>query len=241
MMKYKESTMSRKYLLSLPIIAVSMIVAAVGLFLASCEDSPDTSGLDSYFDRHPYISDPRSVGRSDLEIDPTSATVSYIGEQIHFKVSGGSQPFEWGVADASAGTVEAQPNGREGVYTCVQIDDNNVIASDSEGKAVIADISPETSYALKITPDEITLTAAEGETTVPLPSLANVTVQFTVTGGEPPYGTWTVSTENLGSIDANGLYTVNNTWGIGKNTVSISDSAGAVATASVTTQLAATE
>lgn len=201
-----------------------------------CEDTPSMEGIDAYFAAHPYISDPRSsAGSSDVSISPTTATATYVGQQILFKVSGGRRPFEWGVAKPSAGSVTEQRDDLNAVYTVIAIDENNVIVSDRNGSAAIGNITPDPTVALQIIPATTTLTASE---TVGLPaSLHGSTVDFRVIGGQPPYGAWSVSSADLGSINSSGRYTVSGTWGTGRNTVSITDSAGSVVTATVVTQL----
>jgi len=227
----RKRPMKRSSLLSLPSrlgLLLILVFAYVG-----CEDSPDTGGLDGYFAAHPYISDPRdSTNASDIDIDPSDTSVTHIGQEILYTVSGGRRPFEWGVARASVGTVAAQGDDRYAIYTALTVDDNNVIVSDRDGSAAIADITPSVTVALQIIPDAVTLTATETNG-LPL-SLDGSIVDFQVAGGTPPYGDWNVSSPDLGTINSSGRYTVNGTWGVGKNVVSITDSAGSVATATVT-------
>jgi hypothetical protein len=72
---------------------------------------------------------------------------------------------------------------------------------------------------------------------VPPTDLDGAQINFRVEGGVPPYGTWQVATPFLGTIDANtGVYTVDGTQGIGDNVVSITDSAGNIGQATVTTK-----
>jgi hypothetical protein len=217
-------------------IGLLVIAAAALLWHSGCEDSPDTDGLDQYFDDHPYISDPRfEPGPGSLDIEPLQGTVSYNGDQVLFTVTGGKSPFTWDVAKPSVGTVQAQGNDRQAVYTAVSPDENSVIVSDKDGKAAIGSVVGEDPAGLQIIPGETVLTATETNG-LPL-SLDGTVITFRGVGGTPPYSSWQVSAPDLGTIDANGRYVVRGTWGTGKNTVTVDDSAGNTATATVTTEL----
>ncbi len=91
--------------------------------------------------------------------------------------------------------------------------------------------------ALAITPSDFTLTTASTDPA----DLAGAKIQFIVTGGTPPYGQWRVSTPWLGTINTyTGEYTASG-GGTGDNTISITDSAGNIATVTVAHEVAEAE
>ena len=59
-------------------VALWLLPLAVlgGLFLAcpGCEDEPEGSDVDQWFEDHPYVSDPRLSGRVVVTITPDDAT-----------------------------------------------------------------------------------------------------------------------------------------------------------------------
>jgi len=222
--------MQRTRLLS---TAVALIcLPLVALLYVGCEDEPSSEGLDSYFERNPYISDPRT-SPSALSISPNQAQVSSIGQAIAFKVNGGTEPYEWAVSKSDVGTIERLGNS-EALYTAIQIADNNVIVADRNGQAAIGDIARVAGISLQIIPDTATVSNAP----------PGRIIRFRVVGGAEPYGSWTVTFENLGTTDQNGVYTtvppqITNPptpRSTGRNTISITDSRGSVATASVVHQ-----
>jgi hypothetical protein len=141
------------------------------------------------------------------------------------------------VSNARAGAVTQDRTGSDSaIYRCAEVAPNTIMVVDSRGRsATVAITVPTTAQALAIIPSSHTLTAAE-TTGLPL-SIHGDTVQFHAVGGVPPYGPWRAASPSLGTINAAGVYTVNGTSGLGQNTVSITDSAGHVATATVTTKL----
>jgi len=227
------------------IFSFAIIASVTALFagIIGCEKDGSTgSDLDSYFAANPYLSDPRdgTVGetKDGMSITPATVNATAIGQQISFMVTGGNEPYTWGVATRSAGSVTGSGN-RYGVYTVSQLSKNSVIASDASGRSAIASISSG-SGTLAITPAATTFTSAYSATNVPaggITDLAGKTINFQVTGGNPPYGTWSASLPALGTINASGVYTVANPLNMtGVNTISITDNAGGVATATVTIQ-----
>ncbi|MDD4870676.1 MAG: hypothetical protein PHR77_08950 [Kiritimatiellae bacterium] len=224
------------------LILSTVVVATISVLMAlisGCEKDNDTgSDLDAYFAANPYLSDPRGdYDNTGMEIDPAQATASAVGQKINFFVSGGHAPYSWGVSTPSAGSVAAQAKTQYGIYTVAAIANNSVVVSDSRGKSVIADISTGAG-GLTITPAGYSFTSSftNGETTVALAfaAAAGDTIQFTASGGNPPYS-WTVSISSLGTIN-NGLYTFPNpTTDVGDNTIIVKDSAGDIASVTVTT------
>lgn len=199
------------------VIALAALTAAFIVF-CGCEDEPSMSDLDSYFENHPYVSDPRTEPtEGGLEISPANASVSMIGETVLFSVKGGESPFTWDVSISAGGSIAAQDNDRDAIYTCKVLTNNNVIAYDHTGRAGIADISSVSTQAvaaLAISPTTASVTNNGGF------------ASFAASGGTSPY-TWSVKDVSKGSIassgTANALY---QRIASGDNTVILADSAG---------------
>jgi hypothetical protein len=209
--------------------ALNLLVAALLPLIAcvyiGCEDEPSSEGLDSFFQNNPYISDPR-VTPSAVAIRPDEAFVTSVGETISFSAVGGAAPYTWLVSKASAGSVQAAPDSSIGVYTVSKVEDNNVIVADRNGQAAIADLFRQSRGILTLVPSSTTLGSNR---------VSNIDVQFTATGGYPPYSGWTVSIPALGQVNQSGLYTAFPS-GVGVNVISVKDSRDSIATATVTQQ-----
>jgi len=179
----------------LSMLVFGLVLAGSFTLFTACEKDKDGTDLDRYFSDNPYISDPRTLPESRrLEINPGTKAASSVGEQISFSVKGGSgSTYRWDVANTDYGTIARQSNTRNAIYTVKQLADNSVIVSDSEGSAGIAYVTA-SSGSLAVTPDGVDYTtdnptAYDGR-------------RFTllVTGGQPPYGDWTLSGSSLVSI-----------------------------------------
>jgi hypothetical protein len=221
----KETTMTRTRIV-LPLLTL-LALPGLLLFNAGCEDEPSSEGLDSYFDRNPFISDPR-VTPSSLTIAPAESQVTTEGQTIDFVVAGGRGPFSWGVSKTSVGTVQPLGDDRHAIYTALDVADNNVIVADRDGQAAIGNINRPASSAFQIIPSTVTVTN----------QLAGDEIFFRAVGGVPPYGPWQVNAPELGTIDQNGVYTIQNPGTVisGENTISVTDSQDSVATATVIQQ-----
>jgi hypothetical protein len=164
-------------------------MAMMALFLAACsDDDPDTSGLDGYFESHPYVSDPRSGATHIVSVSPDSATVNTAGGRVVFTASGGNPPYGWDVSNGSLGTIE--PSGSaQGVYTAKAVGVNDIIVHDQDGNAALARISGTAAGGT-----ELSITAA--------PSTLTTNGAFSVVsvkGGTPPF-TWTVASAAKGNF-----------------------------------------
>jgi hypothetical protein len=160
--------------------------AAAAIFLAAgCEDDENMTGKDGYFGSNQYSSQSRRDGSTAIELSPGSATATTVGEKITFRVKGGRPPYRWQVSNPSAGKIGTYSQGTQeadstsgsnteyAYYTVRAVADNSVMVIDANN-------DKETSYvysggsSLSIDPATIDVTASE-------------TVQFTITGGTPPY------------------------------------------------------
>ena len=199
---------------ALALIAVGSLAFAFG-----CEgsDSPNESDVDSFFDAHPFLSDPRGRTTNPLKVSPRTATVEAVGQKVLISASGGATPYTWDVASSANGTVDSSSNWRQAIYTATTLNVNSVIVYDRKGNAAIATIRPATGQALEITasPDTLEL---DGDTAV-----------LDGTGGAPPY-TWTVGDTTRGTISSTtGNSIVYTRTSAGNNSVTLVDQNGTVA------------
>ena len=194
------------------------LLGALLVLLPGCEGggSPATDGVDSYFVDHPLVSDPRAPDApQDVVITPDSASVSFIGQNVTFTVTGGEGAYHWGAANEANGTVASRAEDTsQGVYTTRALAGNSVIVYDARGHSAIATVNTGGSSTLVVTPSDATLTT---NTQV---------LAFAATGGTPPY-TWAVLNGH-GSLSATAGASVFYTRiSAGDNGLTASDSAGA--------------
>lgn len=194
-------------------IAGSLGILVASLITAGCDD-PNTSELDSYFESHPFVSDPRSTSARIVSINPSAATISSVGGRIVFRAAGGTGGYTWDVSNTSMGTIT--PSGdAQGVYVSKAIGDNEVVVYDRAGNAAIAYISGSEQASMKVTakPEE-------------LPADNDMTV-LTVSGGSAPY-TWTVADPGRGGYPSGntGASVVYRRYSAGDNAVTVTDGAG---------------
>ena len=206
--------MNTRRLLSLLVIAVLTLVPSFLLTGCESDDSPDTNNLDSYFEQHPYVSDPRGETTPRIvNIAPEVVDVSFAGQQVTFTAFGGQDPYVWDTADHGNGTVQAQPNTASAVYTASAVGPNDVIVYDQNGRAAIATINGPTMPLLAVAnPSTLTVDGA----------LATVTAS----GGVPPYS-WDTGDHALGVVSPLVGGSVVYTRGHSPdNSVTVTDSAG---------------
>jgi len=136
-------------------------------------------------------------------ITPNTATMG-INESVSFKVSGGTAPFSWSVANSNVGQISSST----GLFIALAVGRTQVSVTDANGlTARTSDIVVE---ALDIKPSSATIIAGQ-------------TLQFTVSGGTPPYA-WSSSDAAAGSIDSvSGVFQANVPARV---TVSVTDSSG---------------
>lgn len=226
-----------KYAKSLFSLAMAAALAMLYISLTGCEkDASTDTGADQLGN---YTSDPRTFDTfGSLEISPNIGTISAVGQQIRFSAVGGSHPYSWSVANSSAGTISVQENSQDAIYTATLVTKNTVVVRDNLGKAATVAING-SAGGLSITPSAVTLSSGFYATNnVPPSDLDGHQIQFTVSGGTPPYGDWTSDSPQTAIINSSGLMTITVGAGfaMGNVGISVKDSAGTLATATVTLQ-----
>ena len=213
----------RYSILLLPLVAGALLIGLPG-----CEDEPDAlSGVDEMFSENPLQSEDRPTGEIPLDLVPLSASVSEVNDLVTFQALGGVPPFSWSVGDRTRGYAkQSRLNSDTALYVASVVAPNTILVFDSAGRSGVADIAAG-APGFQILPTSVTIDFPQ----------TGQTIQFRVVGGTPPYGAWSASIPALGTIDQSGIYTVASSVNQGVNTVSILDSAGAVATAQVTHQI----
>ncbi|MCK5849355.1 MAG: hypothetical protein KAH23_00465 [Kiritimatiellae bacterium] len=133
--------MKKRTIISLTTLVA--VLASVFILTQGCEDDADTSGsdLDNYFDNNPYVSDPRS-SNSNVSIDPENTSISAEDEEVLFTARGGDGDYTWKTANANGKITPQTGNDNQAIYEVVQTNKNNVIVSDGNGEAAIAEVTP---------------------------------------------------------------------------------------------------
>ncbi len=203
------------------LFCVAMGLIATMMFVAGCDTDgePGTDGINSFFDSHPYVSDPRQPGAPrDIVVTPAEAEVEFVGQEIVFTAKGGDGPFNWEVSNSSFGSIRSSA-WSQGIYTASRVAANNVIVYDSVGHAGIANIivgenTTNVYVSVAVSPSSATLTAMDDKVTL------------RAFGGRPPY-TWTVEHVSLGNINqSSGNAVVYTRYSSGDNAVRVTDSNG---------------
>lgn len=199
-----------------------LLLGCAALFVTGCdsEDSPDNDrisdqeALDRYFANHPYVSASRYSRDALLQVSPESATVTEVGQQVLFRVVGGSGRYRWDVSNGSRGTIRPDPASSDAIYTARVVANNEVIVYDEVGHAGIAFIMTEDIEALEVDPADVTIGP-------------NGTAILRATGGVPPYH-WEMCDNALGSLNTyNGDETAYHHGGtLTANCVRLTDSVG---------------
>lgn len=189
------------------------------VYIAGCDNSVDTEGVDSYFDKdNANINQPRDSQPGLLQVSPKVAQASFVGQKINFTAQSGTAPYRWEVAIPANGSVSPL-TGEQTVYTVSAIGNNNVIVYDNRGQSAVATISTTASNAtssLMVTPNNPTLDN-NGDM-----------ITLTASGGTPPYD-WVVYDTNLGDIvnkPADTRSVVYQRKNSGDNAITVTDSAG---------------
>jgi len=209
------------------------VVTVLGLFLIAlgamwqfgCEyqdlkqEEPEDE-IDRYFQQNAPRSQSRQHANSeDLVISPQSASVTFIGQEILFTITGGKTPFHWHVGDTADGSIDKQDNQRQAVYTAKTLEPNTVLANDRDGKTALAGVG-QVVAPLSMQPASLTIPHA----------VAN-TYTFIAIGGSAPYN-WQHVISSLGTVAGDGgdnetaTYTVTGAGGIGTNLIVLIDQAG---------------
>jgi hypothetical protein len=208
-------------------VSALFLITAVALapFFAGCEDEPGLGNVNSFFSDNDTENQEREDGLVPLSIDPSLASISYVGERIALRAKGAVQPVTWSPANRAAATVNVVGTRTDyAVFQATQLAPNSVLAVDAAGRTATADITiGAAADALRIIPNSVTITnqAVSDE------------INFLAAGGAAPYGPWDTLFTSMGTVDGTGLYTVQSAVITGTNLVSVIDAAGDVATAVV--------
>jgi hypothetical protein len=217
----------------------SLLLGAGLLFLGlACEDDPSTDldTMDEFRDNKDPTR-PLPSTSSTLDIEASETTVKFIGQLIALRVYGGSPPYRWTVANSTFGDFEPSPGtGDSATYKAKTVSPNTVQVTDSAGHRLTVEFSLYVP-AFTVYPSLVDIEAKE--TNGVASSIQGQIVVFRVTGGVPPYGTWMTSTPARGVIVSQRMDVA---WyqvkvdSLGDNFVSVTDSAGSVKDAKVTTR-----
>ncbi len=188
------------------------------LLAAGCEDDPDASLANQNPDTP--SSSVANYGPSGLGIMPGSVTMGAgSSRDVQFEAVSGTPPYRWRVARSDLGSISSA-----GLYMATTAEGQNTITlTDSDGRSVQASIYQANNAgsipALSVIPAGSSLAVDK-----------QYQITFQATGGLPPY-TWSVSSPSLGTINSAGLYTSRTVTG--DNTVTVRDSNGSLASATV--------
>ncbi len=202
------------------IMMLSVMAAGLGLLMIQgCEDSKDTdlSGdLTNDFASESRDSYDTIASEQEIQLTPSGATASRVGEKITFTAQGGQTPYAWSVTDTAVGTVSVQENTHYATYTVATIAKNEIIVQDNKGVRASAAINYTNTVALSITPSPLNITPPAAGTRT-----------LTATGGTAPF-TWYVNNTALGTIGATGTTVTYTSLGvtIGTNTITLIDANG---------------
>ncbi|MGQ9663449.1 MAG: hypothetical protein ACUVWX_14105 [Kiritimatiellia bacterium] len=211
-------------------LALGLLATVLALLLVpmGCEEEPALENTDEYFAMHPYTEEPRMPGYLTLMIEPyENVTITMVGQRITFRAKGGEPPYRWKLAIKERGNLLVSGVEKDtATYVVKMLLPNSLSAYDSNGRAATVQIKAAEATPLTIVPSSVTLDG----------NWAGERIDFNVFGGIPPYGSWSVSRPDLGTIDPlTGLYTAtSDTSRKGENRVSITDSTGNVKVATVT-------
>jgi hypothetical protein len=154
-------------------LALALVVALVG-----CEDGGNDRAAD-YFSENNIDQSALPTDYEKPSIDPASASLAKIGDQVTLTGVGGMGPYRWEVRDSSRGRLTVRA-WSQALYTRTGDGDNTVIMYDRTGHLALANIAQPDTPLLNVSPAAANL-AADGDNVV-----------FTASGGVAPY-TWTLT------------------------------------------------
>jgi len=174
-------------------LSIGTAVLAIAIIIGCDHDKPNTKPSAGVFtDFDDTISSLRlDPDLNTLRVRPDIVTVESISDSFVFEVDGGQDPFTWSVANAGNGsvTVLADSTAR---YNVTRVAKNAVVVFDSTGHWGASEVFAVN--GLQLLPSVATIETIGG------------TIQFSATGGEPPY-TFVVGVPSIGMITTGGLYT----------------------------------
>ena len=206
-------------------VSASLLVAAIATFtiFIGCEDEPELSNADALLDANGFGNETRTDGEIPLLVSPTIENVAVIGQRISFRAKGAVNPVAWSVGSPARGTISTVGLRTDyALYESIAVADNTIVAIDASGRSATATIKAGAD-PLQIVPTDVTLVRPP----------AGPAAEFVVSGGVPPYSSWTELFPELGVVSQGGTYYVMGPTLIGTNIVTISDAAGDIASATV--------
>lgn len=204
-----------------------LLMFAVGglLWTSGCESTDsDSSGVDAYFEAHPYESEPREEqSPQQLVLNPLAASLSDVGQEVLFTAKGGKPPYSWSVAAPAVGSAHVV-GWSQCRYRALRVGNNTLRVQDSQGHFAVARIMP-VEDRMVLEPTSVTMTGA-------------LEASFYVAGGSPPY-TWSTANPALGTVAFNASSSYQASYravagAYGINTVTVRDAEGRTASARVT-------
>ncbi len=177
---------------------VAAIDAATGLLTALAPGTTVVTATDAN-----GVAGTAAVTVTTVTVSPETAVLQP-GDTLQFTATGGTAPYTWSVSDPAVATIEAGT----GLLTAVAVGTTQVTAVDANGfSATSGNI---TVSDIAITPSTALLAVGD-------------TLQFTASGGTPPY-TWASNNLAVATVDpATGLLTA---VGPGTTSVTVTDAAG---------------
>lgn len=204
----------------------AVLSLTLAVLLAGCEgEKDDPTGVESYFATNSYSSEERDEPLpTTLEISPSSAQIDIVGQEVAFTVSGGVGDYHWYLSNEDNGELNSH-GADQCIYKCKKVGNNTVTVQDEGGHYAAAQITP-VADKMTVTPASVALSGGA------------LHVSFTVSGGTAPY-VWTSGNASLGTVSysASTSYTAAYTavaGAYGQNTITVRDTEGRIATASVT-------
>lgn len=218
--------MSRNANRLIKVILNFALIAAVGLGLFwGCEDDANTdiAAFDEHFESHPYNPEDLNVTASLIKVSPPDITVSCTTREFELTARGGTQPYRWAVANSGRGTIR-EISSQRAKYVPLQVAANSITVTDKNGYVAVVPVLRAAADTLRIIPNAITISTNVGPSNV----------VFVVTGGIPPY-TWSNARQDHGAM-AGSTYNYNSLTQAeaGDDTITVIDSEGTSASATVT-------
>jgi len=201
--------------------ALLITVLAFSALFVGCEDEPGLANAGALISQNGFENEEREDGSVPMILDPLQASVSVAGQRVAFRAKGAVLPVIWSPANRAAATINVVgPRSDYAVFQASILVPNTVLAVDAAGRTATANITIGATDGLQLTPNDVTMAPVGG-----------IVVNFVASGGAPPYVLWEEAFPSLGTVNGSGVYT--SLAGTGTNIVTVVDSAGDIATATI--------